>query len=57
MTQQEQKQTIAQDPVAATAPQELTDRELDEISGGIIIVGGKLASPSLALRSFSFSFG
>ena len=57
MAQQQQMQTTEQDRLVAVAPQELTDHELSEISGGIIIVGGRFASPNFGLRSFSFSFG
>jgi hypothetical protein len=57
MTEREQNQQVEQESIAAATPDELTDRQLDEVSGGIIIVGGRLAAPSFSLQSFSAMFG
>ena len=57
MSPQQQKQTTEQESTApASASRDMTDQELDAVSGGIIIIGGMTASPNfavLATRSFN----
>jgi hypothetical protein len=60
MSQPKQEQATAQDPTATPAKTELADAELDQVSGGIIIIGGvtrQAFEPNLAVQSFSFGAG
>ena len=52
MSPQQQERPAAQpQPAASPASEELTDRQLDAVAGGMIIYGSQLASPTVNVRA------